>query len=67
MSARPLTPVEVDLLRLIADGLTDKQIASTVLSSEHTIKQHVKNILRKMPARNRTHAVATGFREGLIT
>jgi DNA-binding NarL/FixJ family response regulator len=55
---RGISPAERPVLDLMAYGLTDKEIARTLLLAEGTVKNHAKSILRKMEAKNRTHAVA---------
>ena len=55
-----LTPREIDVLRLVALGLANKEIASRMGSTEDTIKSRVKNILAKLNAKDRTHAVMLG-------
>src|SRR3989442_11440893 len=57
---------ETDLLRLIVAGLSNKEIAGRLILSEDTVKSHVRNLLVKLNARNRAHAVALGFERGLI-
>jgi DNA-binding NarL/FixJ family response regulator len=61
-----LTPREVEVLRLLADGLVNKEIADRLGISEHTAKFHVASILGKLQASSRTEAVAQGMRRGLI-
>ncbi|HSG14235.1 MAG TPA: response regulator transcription factor [Gaiellaceae bacterium] len=60
-----LTPREQEVLQLVAEGLTNKEIASTLFLSEHTVNFHVKNILSKLHLRNRAQAVAYAVRSGL--
>jgi DNA-binding NarL/FixJ family response regulator len=62
-----LTGREVEILGLIADGNSNKQIAFALSIHEETTKSHVKNILAKMHATHRTHAVALALRRGIIT
>jgi DNA-binding NarL/FixJ family response regulator len=62
----PLTPRESEVLRLLADGLPNKEIASRLSISEHTIKFHIRSILGKLGASSRTEAVSRGLRSGLI-
>ena len=62
----PLTPRESLVLTLIADGAANKEIASRLRISEHTVKFHVSSILNKLGAATRTEAVARGYKEGLI-
>jgi DNA-binding NarL/FixJ family response regulator len=62
----PLTPREQGVLRMLALGLANKEIASRLNISEHTVKFHVAAILGKLGAASRTEAVAIGIRHGLI-
>lgn len=61
-----LTPAEVDVLRLIAGGNANKQIAAQLSISEETVKSRVKNILSKLGANDRTHAAIIGVKRGII-
>jgi DNA-binding NarL/FixJ family response regulator len=61
-----LTPREVDVLKLIAGGNANKAIASELAITEETVKGHVKNILAKLAANDRTHAVTIGLKRGII-
>jgi DNA-binding NarL/FixJ family response regulator len=61
-----LTPREQEVLRLLALGLANKEIASRLKISEHTAKFHVAAILGKLGAATRTEAVAVGIRHGLV-
>jgi DNA-binding NarL/FixJ family response regulator len=61
-----LTPGEVTVLRLIAEGNANKQIADQLLITEETVKGRVKNILSKLGANDRTHAAIIGLRRGII-
>ena len=61
-----LTPAEVDVLRRIAAGNSNKQIASQLSVSEETVKGRVKNILSKLGANDRTHAAMIGLKRGII-
>jgi DNA-binding NarL/FixJ family response regulator len=62
-----LTPREIDVLRLIAAGHANKEIAAQLSVSEETVKSRVKNILSKLRANDRTHAVTIGLRRGFIS
>ncbi len=62
-----LTPAEVEVLRLIAAGNANKQIADRLAVTEDTIKGRVKNILSKLGANDRTHAAIIGIRRGIIS
>ncbi len=61
-----LTPRELEVLRMMADGAANKEIAWKLGISEHTVKFHVASILGKLDAGTRTEAVARGLRTGLI-
>lgn len=61
-----LTPREIEVLGLIAGGNANKQIAAQLSLSEETVKSHVRNILDKLGANDRTHAVAIGVKRGII-
>jgi DNA-binding NarL/FixJ family response regulator len=61
-----LLPSETRVLRLIADGLSNKQIAARLSMTEEAVKGQVKNILSKLDARDRTHAAVIGLRNGII-
>lgn len=61
-----LTPAEVDVLRLIAGGNANKQIAAKLSVTEETVKGRVKNILSKLGANDRTHAAMIGLKRGII-
>lgn len=60
------TPREVEVLQLVADGLANREIGQRLFLSEETVKSHVRHLLAKLQARSRAHAVAAGFRRGLI-
>lgn len=62
-----LTPAEVEVLRLIAGGNANKQIADRLAVTEDTIKGRVKNILSKLGANDRTHAAIIGLQRGIIS
>ena len=61
-----LLPSETRVLRLIADGLSNKQIAARLSITEEAVTGQVKNILSKLDARDRTHAAVIGLRNGII-
>lgn len=61
-----LSPREVDVLRLIAVGNANKAVASQLSITEETVKGHVKNILSKLAASDRTHAVTIALKRGII-
>ncbi len=62
----PLTPRELDVLRLLAEGLPNKTIAGRLNISKHTVKFHVNAILGKLGVASRTEAVVRATRMGLI-
>lgn len=66
-SGKRLTPREMQILKLMAEGLTDRQIGTKLFLSVDTVKSHVKHLYRVMGAANRAHAVAKGFRWGYLT
>ena len=61
-----LTPRELQVLRMLGDGLGNKEIAGQLGVSDHTAKFHVSQILAKLGAGSRTEAVAIGMRRGLV-
>jgi len=61
-----LTPREVEVLRLVAAGNANKEIGARLSLTEVTIKSHVKNILAKLGASDRTHAVTIALKRGII-
>ena len=61
-----LTPREIDVLRLVAAGNPNKEIAAQLSLTEETVKSHIRNILAKLGANDRTHAVAIGLKRGII-
>ena len=64
--AEELTPRELEVLQLLAEGMPNKQVAQRLGVSEHTVKFHVNAILSKMDAHSRTEAVTRAARLGLI-
>ena len=58
---------EIEVLQLISDGLVNREIGGRLYLSEETVKSHVRHLLAKLHARSRAHAVAVGFRRGLIS
>jgi two-component system nitrate/nitrite response regulator NarL len=64
--AEPLTPREVEVLQLVAEGLTNRRIGERLGISEHTAKFHVNAILGKLGAQSRSEAVAQAARLGLV-
>ena len=61
-----LTPRELDVLRLVAQGLGNKEIAADLDLSTHTVKYHLASVLAKLGVRSRTEAVSRGIRTGLL-
>lgn len=66
LPAAALTPREIEVLRLLADGASNKMIAHKLGISDHTVKFHVTSILTKLNAGSRTEAVTLGVRMGLV-
>ena len=62
----PLTPRETGILRLLASGLSNREIAHALDLADGTVKNHVSNLLAKLGARDRTHAVLKGLELGWI-
>ena len=60
-----LSPAEIRVLRLVAQGEANKEIASHLSLSEETVKRHVSTILSKLGAKDRTHAAMIGFKRGI--
>jgi DNA-binding NarL/FixJ family response regulator len=67
MGEEDLTPRELQVLQLVRDGRKNKQIADQLSISENTVNFHVKNIVDKLGANDRTHAVTIAVRRGLLT
>ena len=61
-----MTPREHDVLRLVADGLTNKEIGARLSITEDTVKKHVQNIIWKLRAADRTQAAILAYRMGLL-
>jgi DNA-binding NarL/FixJ family response regulator len=61
-----LTPGEVRVLKLVAEGNANKEVAALLSLSEETVKGHVRNILSKLGAKDRTHAAMIGLERGII-
>ncbi|KRT78084.1 MAG: response regulator receiver [Armatimonadetes bacterium CSP1-3] len=66
LESEGLTPRELDILMELAKGSTDREIAAKFVVAEGTVKTHIRHILRKLGARNRTQAVAYVLRKGVI-
>src|SRR5438128_4510153 len=62
----PLTSRETEVLRLVASGLSNREIAGSLVLSEHTVHRHVANILRKLAQSSRTAAATQAARAGII-
>lgn len=61
-----LSTREVEVLQLVADGLSNREIGDCLSISVETVKTHVQHVLGKLQARNRAHATAIAIRRGLI-
>ena len=61
------TAREIEVLQLVSDGLANREIGHRLFLSEETVKSHVRHLLAKLESRSRAHAVAVGFRRGLIS
>jgi two-component system NarL family response regulator len=64
--AQDLSDREIEVLKLVAEGKTNKEIANVLSLSEKTIKNHVRNIFHKLQVYDRTQAAMHGLRKGLI-
>lgn len=62
----PLTTREIEVLRAMAEGLANKEIAARLGISENTVKFHVGSVMGKLAARSRTEAVTLGIRHGIV-
>jgi DNA-binding NarL/FixJ family response regulator len=62
----PLSAREIEVLELMADGLTNIQIAKRLFITPNTSTSHTRNFIAKLGVRCRAHAVASGFRHGII-
>ncbi len=63
----PLTERELEVLRLVSQGLSNKEIASKIFITEYTVRTHVSNILSKLHLASRTQAALYAVREGLVS
>jgi DNA-binding NarL/FixJ family response regulator len=61
-----LTPRELEVLQLVADGLRNKEIAARLSIGEDTAKMHLRNVMQKLEVNDRTHAVMVAVRRGFI-
>jgi len=66
MGEEDLTSRELDVLRLIRDGYRNKQVADKLFIAETTVNFHIKNLVDKLGANDRTHAVTIALRRGLL-
>ncbi len=66
LATEHLSPREIQVLRLVADGNSNRRIAASLDLTEDTIKGHMRNILLKLQASDRTHAVTIGLRRGYL-
>jgi NarL family two-component system response regulator LiaR len=67
LTEEPLTQREVEILKLLAEGLTNQEIADSLVVSERTVRAHVSNILAKLHLANRTQAALYALREGIAS
>ena len=61
-----LSPRELEVLALVADGFSNKEIGERLFVTEQTVKFHLANVFRKLGARNRTEAARSAMHKGLI-
>ncbi|TMK19984.1 MAG: response regulator transcription factor, partial [Actinobacteria bacterium] len=61
-----LTPRESEVLKMLAEGVSNQKIAEKLVVSMHTVRNHVQNVITKLGAHSKLEAVATAMREGLL-
>ena len=61
-----MTPRETEILVLVAEGLSNREIAERVVLSDETVKTHVSHVLRKLDLRDRAQAVVVAYESGLV-
>ena len=66
-TALTLTPRELEVLRLVADGRSNRQIGAALYISDKTASVHVSNLMAKLGATSRTEAAAVAYRSGLLS
>lgn len=66
LTQQPLTPREIDVLKLMAEGLRNKEISGRLAISQQTTQGHIRNILSKLGVHDRTEAVTVGIKRGII-
>jgi two-component system NarL family response regulator len=66
MASDSLTPRQLDVLKCLSQGKSNLEIANTLFISEGTVKAHVKAILQKLEARDRTQAITIAIKRGLV-
>jgi DNA-binding CsgD family transcriptional regulator len=62
----PITPRELEVLVLVADGCSTSDIAKALWITEETVRTHVRRLLERLDARTRAHAVSIAYQEGLL-
>jgi DNA-binding CsgD family transcriptional regulator len=65
-STQKVTPRELEVLALIAEGYSTREIARMLWITEETVRTHVRRLLNRLGARTRAHAVAIAYREGSL-